>query len=287
MRESAARFFLKNGVPLVTTCRPCSDGPPWGAAIERPLLDAIENACRVRRVRLDGVVPTVAVLGLGDRASETKCVTWIDGDVSVELSFDAGELRKVSRTNAPADLSGQEVSSSELDILGPDGYRFADAFSAARLRRGATLGWSGRAGAGAARVPRWRLSAAAAALVVAGAAWLMAPGVSAQLAEREASDYLTRLAGARRDVTYAERELGKVTAALSEVSAFDAPRYAITLLLADVTKALPEESAIVTLHSQARRGKYRGARPSCRDRSHQARRGDWRRRRGDHWSGHS
>lgn len=248
VRESPGRFFLKNGVPLATTCRPSSDGPPWGAAIERPLLDGIANACRVRRVRLAEVVPTVVVLGVDDGETSTKRVMWTDGDVRLELSFDGGELLKAVRVTTPADPRGADVSSADLNVLGPDGHRFADALAAARLRRGTVLSWGGPTDAAAARVPRWRLAAAAMAVLVAGTAWLTAAGVSAQLAERDASQYLTRLADARRDVTYAERELARVTGALNEVNAFDAPRYAITALLADITKALPDESAIVTLN---------------------------------------
>jgi len=193
-------------------------------------------------------VPTIVVLGVDDGESSTKRVTWTDGDVCVELSFHGGALAKVGRVNTPAGPSGSGVRSSDLDVLGPDGHRFADALAAARLRRGTTLSWGGPTDAAAAQVPRWRLAAAAIAVVFAGAGWLTAPGVSAQLAERDASSYLTRLADARRDVTYAERELAKVTDALNEVNGFDAPRYAITVLLADITRALPDESALVTLH---------------------------------------
>lgn len=45
----------------------------------------------------------------------------------------------------------------------------------------------------------------------------------------------------------AEREVKKVSDALGEVAAFDASRNSTTRALADLTRALPEESALVTL----------------------------------------
>jgi hypothetical protein len=61
--EHAARFFLKNGVPLViTSVRLDADGKAWGAALQKPTVDTIVTACRGSRVRLIGIVPAADVL---------------------------------------------------------------------------------------------------------------------------------------------------------------------------------------------------------------------------------
>jgi hypothetical protein len=60
--EHAARFFLKNGVPLVTTSvRLDAEGRPWGAALQKNVVDTIVNVCRNSRLRLSGIVPAVDV----------------------------------------------------------------------------------------------------------------------------------------------------------------------------------------------------------------------------------
>ena len=60
--EHAARFFLKNGVPLVTTSvRLDAKGQPWGAALQKDVVDTIVSVCRASRLELAGVVPAIDV----------------------------------------------------------------------------------------------------------------------------------------------------------------------------------------------------------------------------------
>jgi hypothetical protein len=249
VRESTSRFFLKNGVPLVTTWRPSADGVPWAAAVEQPVLEAIESACRARRVKLAAIVPTVSVLGrVADDANGAEHIAWTDGELCVELAFESGELvavRHASRASSSMPLESRQVVA--LDALGPDGSRFADALGAARTRPDAVLAWRAHGDSRARTAPRWRLAIAAIATIVAGVASLAAPGVAARFAERSAMGRLTALAPARRDVSFAEREFAKLTAGLGEVAAFDAPRYPMAPLLADFARVLPDESALVTL----------------------------------------
>lgn len=247
VRESASRFFLKNGVPLVTTWRPSADGTPWAAAVEQPVLEAIESACRMRRVRLAAVVPTVSVLGCVSSGNGTERIAWRDGDVCLELALENGALVAVRRASEASTLPIIESTRFvRLDVLGTNGYRFADALGAARVRPDAVLAWSRRDNP-ARTVPTWRLTLAGIAAIIASVASLGAPGVAARSVERSARAHLMQLAPVRRDVAFAEREFAKLTGGLSEVAAFDAPRYPMNLLLADFARALPDESAFVTL----------------------------------------
>jgi hypothetical protein len=79
VQEHAARFFLKNGVPLVTTSvRLDANGHPWGAALQKSVVDTVVSACRASRLELSGIVPAVdvakpevaALAPLGDEAME-------------------------------------------------------------------------------------------------------------------------------------------------------------------------------------------------------------------------
>jgi hypothetical protein len=60
--EHATRFFLRNGVPLVTTSvRFDAKGQPWAAALQKNVVDTVVGACHGSRLRLFGIVPAIDV----------------------------------------------------------------------------------------------------------------------------------------------------------------------------------------------------------------------------------
>jgi hypothetical protein len=250
VRESAARFFLRNGVPLVTAISRATNGEVWGTAFERSTVEAIEGACRVRRVRLEAVAPSVAVLS---RALEGDRVTWNDGDTTAEVAVRDGELGAVRRVASHNGVDGPPLMPTRLlASLGEEGWRFADALGAAIAPEN-VLGWR-PAGRDAHALPRWRLVAASITAIAATVAWLIAPGVAASIAQAEAERRLTALADMRQSVVLAERELAQVTHALADVAAFDSGGIPATVFLADLTRAMPEGAAIVALRIAGDRG---------------------------------
>ncbi|HXB23555.1 MAG TPA: PilN domain-containing protein [Gemmatimonadaceae bacterium] len=61
--EHAARFFLRNGVPLVTTSvRRDAAGQPWAAALQKNIVDTIVSTCSASRFDLGGIVPAIDVV---------------------------------------------------------------------------------------------------------------------------------------------------------------------------------------------------------------------------------
>jgi hypothetical protein len=191
------------------------------------------------------------VLGLAtEGAAGPGRVAWHDGDARWNLVIEGRELVTVRRVAASRDgeAAHEELRSSVLRVLDPDGWRFADALGAARASPSATLAWRSDRRHGISRtVPVWRIALALTAVTVAGIGFLTAPGVAAWVVEHDAAKRLASLATARRDVVVAEQEIDKVTRALGEVSAFDASGYSMARMLADLTQALPDESALVTL----------------------------------------
>jgi hypothetical protein len=183
-----------------------------------------------------------------NEANVTGRITWRDGELLVELALEAGKLLGARRTG---DASGQTTSESTqfamLAVLGPQSSRFADALGAARARPDALLAWQSGRDHSRHPAPTWRLALAGIAAIIAWAASIGAPGVTARVAERDARTHLAKLAAVRRDVAFAEREFAKLTAGLGEVAAFDAPRYPMISLLGDFARVLPDESALVTL----------------------------------------
>jgi hypothetical protein len=75
---------------------------------------------------------------------------------------------------------------------------------------------------------------------------MVGPGLVAQHSIRASELRLAELAEARGAAVVAESQLIRFNEVLSQVAAFDAGRRSLTLLLADVTRALPEGNALVT-----------------------------------------
>lgn len=253
--ESAGRFFLRNGVPLVTTgVRRDSDDVVWGAAIERPVVSALETCCAEGPYRLTSVLPSLVVLPHG---LEGDSLTWRDGDVVAELSVLDGAVRSVRRTvsSDSAVTANAEAPSAvaALTGLGEQGWRFADAYGAAVAVR-APLAYRPSRKARAVKVPAWRLALGSAALALGVFAVLLAPAVQARESARRAVTTLASVADQRRAADAAENELAVVTAALREVATFGHDRRSATLLLASLTRALPRGGALVSVRMDSTGG---------------------------------
>ncbi|HYW08757.1 MAG TPA: hypothetical protein VE913_17480 [Longimicrobium sp.] len=246
VREGASKFFLRTGAPLLTTgVRAESPGVVWAGALHEPATRAAEAGCRAAGVTVDAFVPAVVALahGLADGTH-----AWSDGSAAVEVEVAGGTLTSVRRILPGVPAAELPVPVAALVPLGEHAWRFADAYGAAVLPRDEPL--AVRRGEGGRRrtdVPPWRLgiAATAAALSLAGAA--IAPAWRAMSAEEVAAARLARHQSAYRAASVARGDAARVTAALVEVAAFDAARRSPTLFLAELTRALPEGSALVAV----------------------------------------
>lgn len=271
VQESTARFFLRNGVPLITaSARAESSGQAWTAAYDPPTIRALDDACRAVGMHLLAVVPSVAIL---HRAFLDDTVEWNDGQTRAIVSFHSGRmsrvtrmpgrLREPSRSSNGAHAHIVESSRSlpspatvpALEALGTDAWRFADAYAAAVTPPDEPLGIRTRAGGGQAlderALPSWRLPVAIAVWVLALSAALLAPAFAARNAARQATTRLATLAVQRQSAVRAEQELARVSAALAEIAAFDAGRRSSLTLLREITKALPEDAALAAFRTDS------------------------------------
>ncbi|HEU0013976.1 MAG TPA: hypothetical protein VFQ45_09850 [Longimicrobium sp.] len=252
VREGAGRFFLRNGAPLaVTGVRMVEPGTAWAAALDERTVRAVEAGCRAAGLRVDAAVPSVAVLGT---ALPVEQVLWPDGDVVAEVRMEDRELaavRRLPRGAAPAAAPIPVIPA--LARLGDEAWRYADAYGAASLPA-----WEPMVvrpgGGGAGTVPRWRMALAGAALAASLVAMLTAPALRAMGAEDRAAARIAAVQDRRRAAADTERELARVSAALAEGARFGADRYAATLLLADVTAALPAGTALVAFRADSTSG---------------------------------
>jgi hypothetical protein len=247
VREGAGRFFLRNGRPLaVSGIRVQEPGRVWAAAFDAAAVREVEEACRAAGLRLRSVVPSVAVLGVG---LQDEHVVWLDGEAEAEVRMDAAGRVLAVRRLPPGGAAPAEapVPVPGLAKLGEQAWRFADAYGAARLPADEALVYRpGRTGAAGA-VPAWRVALAGAAAAVAVAAALALPLRAAEQARAGQQARLDELRGREAAALAVDSELTRVTGALGEVAAFDSTRHSAAMLLADVTRALPQGSALVAL----------------------------------------
>lgn len=257
VREGAGRFFLRNGVPFLTTgVRLIEPGTAWAAAFEAPVVEQVESACANAGLKVRVVVPSAIALG---RATSGRHMTWVDGQVRAELDFSEGKItavRQVAMHHGPEDeeLEDLVLPVAALASLGGRALAFADAYGATRLERDEPLALRpGRASVGVS-LSRTRIQIAAAMLGLTVIAALAGPPVAASRAATRARARLQLLGAQLRNAHAVERDLGQISGALEEAAAFNATRRSATMLLADITRALPKQAALVAFEIDSAAG---------------------------------
>ena len=266
VQETPGRFFLKNGIPLTMTgVRLAEKGEAWSCALDTPVVQAIAEACLRQNFSLRGVVPTATVLS---KSLEDARVVWRDGDVAAELSLRGGLLEEIRRLPMGGEHeTGSPVARPELQTLGSEAWRFADAYGAAMTRDDEPVAARpGRAGSyEARRTPRWRLIVAAAATFAAIAAAGFAPGVAAIHRAHAAERTLGALGTRRISAVRVETELHEVSAALAEIDEFQAGRRSPTVFLAQLADALPPTAQLVAVRLDSAGGNLVALAPRAGD----------------------
>jgi len=133
VREAAGTYFLKNGIPLVTTrVRLAGAGSAVAAAVDRPYVEAIRAACQAKGYRAGPIAPTaIALLG----ALTDESFRWNDGSLTIDISRTGRQLDTV-RTRPATSADDDAVTAAPvpaLAVLGTDALRYADAFGAATV----------------------------------------------------------------------------------------------------------------------------------------------------------
>jgi len=251
VRESASAFFLKNGVPLITTGarRVGDNGVAMAGAIDRPYVEAVRDACRARGWPLRHVAPTAAALPL---ALEDARFTWSDGRIVLEIVRD-GDRVVSTRTRAACAVSEASALPPPSPIpglaaLGADALRYADAYGAALLEDKETLLVDLRTSGlvSTAEILRPFVLPIAIALL-AGAAFLLSPLGSVWAGKRAEARVAAVRPGRRQVISSALSQLDHVTAILSDAAAFANSRSSATAFMGNLARTLPAGSMLVSL----------------------------------------
>ena len=230
VRESATRFFLRNGVPISTSSvRRDADGAVWAAAFDDPALRDVENACARRGLSVRRFLPSAAALG---HVPHEPRVRWRDGDAVLEASFDGGRLVEMRRlpeldgemdsTTFPQDALGAVLAPSDEISLTP------------RERPAAT---------------RRRFIGAVSVLISGLMAALAAPSIAAARASNLAAAELRAVAPRRIASIALASELERLRSNAAVVSALRAPSALGDL--AALTAALPTELALISYRADS------------------------------------
>ena len=237
VRESAGRFFLKNGAPLETTCELVpEDGTVWAAAYDGELIADIDRACRSANWRLRALVPVATALRL---ATPEQSVGWQDGDLHLDVTYHGAALVELRCARDAKDSSSNAAADDRRAHL-------LAAFGASQIVRGEPLAIQ-RSVLFNTRPSRTQLLVAAASFLLTFACWWFAPPlvstVRARNAQRALSHLASRVAADRRDAM----ALDSLTAKLHDIAAFETRNRSMTLLLAEITRALPDSCTITQL----------------------------------------
>ena len=248
LKENVSRFFLRNGVPLLTSGAVRGAGDTWwGTAFEEPTIDALRRAGAQCRVRIEIVAPTIAVIPLVTHASELH---WRDGNTTILVQLRDGRLHRAPRLAESREQShGLPGSIAALQALGASGDAYLDAYAVAL--EPSTDRWPALVPGRAERdrpLPRWRLPAATAALGLALLGAALAPGLRARGAALRAERELNRVAPTASAALAEESELRKFEGALAEYGRMRRPaERPMTRFLAQLAALLPDSAALIAL----------------------------------------
>jgi len=250
VRESASAFFLKNGVPLITTgARPVGDnGVAVAGAVDRPYVEAVRDACRARGWPLRHVAPTAVALPL---ALEDARFTWTDGRIVLEIVRGPEGITSIRSRAACAISPSVERSPSPvpgLAALGAGAVRFADAYGAACLEDDETLlvDLQGSGLLSTAEILRPFLAPMLIGAVSIGL--LLLSPLAAVWAGKSAEARLAAVGPDRWQViSTALAQLDRAKAILADAATFANSRSSVTDFLGRLARALPAGSMVVTL----------------------------------------
>jgi hypothetical protein len=248
VRENVPRFFLRNGIPLVMGgVQMEAPGSVWATALEAPVVRDIESACGTLGLRVRLIATSLVALTC---SLENQRVEWRDGDVRTELTISDHRLRATRRLPAGREAEShgadEPVLVAELRSLGAEAWMYADAYGATQLSGEEALALRSDSGELDANAAHREVRIAAIALLLSITVAVITPISALALRASRTSRELAAIAPRARQAERAEVDLWRISEALTEIAMFDRSRRSPTQFLAQLTRALPEASVMVT-----------------------------------------
>lgn len=254
VREAPSRFFLRNGVPLVTGTVDGDESVTWGVAFDESVVRCIDDACRRRGLRLTAVLPSMHVLPRSTEPSPGEmAIRWRDGASGADATYVAGRLTSLRRFEISAAEQASGATALSPGAVRPCGageleWRFADAFGAAESYGDSRLAFRPGEKAGARPpVSNRRLMVAGVLCALGLIVAITASGLAAKAASTRALARIAHLSPDQRQALLDERELRASADTLRQLSEFARSRRSMSLSLASIAQALPEETSLLSL----------------------------------------
>jgi hypothetical protein len=263
LRENQQAFFLWRGGPsLIADVHTTGDGSVWGAAFYSIGVEEVNRATRQRRMPLVWMAPSVVALSA---LSGAGTASWTDGFDVFGLESARDGLRGIRRIAGDESVEPLPLPQC-LASLGDEGPAFLAAYAAAVAPRRLPLMLRPQTHAARVRL-RARVVKISTAAVVGAAATFAAVGPAVR-AERYVSVHqsqLMRAAAIQVQLKRDQAELKRVTQSLDRVTAFNAERGNVSRLLASLTQAIPESTAVLTFHVDSAEGVFTAIAPHVSD----------------------
>jgi hypothetical protein len=259
VRENLATFFLKNGIPLVSTnALPIAPGVAIAGTVEEPVLEAVRQACATRRWRLRAVMPVAPALA---RVVEDDNIVWREGDLTTEITADAGGLKWVRTRPSPPDEPLPVLRPTPaLAALGAEASRFADAFGAAELGEGASVRVHSMALAPAGSHRQWHRFRAPGLLLVVSVLGLFLAPLGSKLAEQRALRRVTAVSPEHyHTIDRSLEQLAWTTSMLASTAHFTGTHPPLAPLLGTLAVVLPPDCFLLALELRETSGELTAA----------------------------
>jgi hypothetical protein len=245
IHENITAFFLgKPGQLVVSDVVRRDDGTLWAAAFDFDVVSQAVDVLRgigISRIR---VFPSVAAFA---SVASPGVHVWTDGDFAIELSISSEGAITSTRYLVEPSPVGIEIPASMIEC-GAATWPAAIAVAVSRLSSNAHFAWTPTPQPRrTATIARLRVAAGVATLLLAGGAAVIAPGVRATLFIRENTDRVIEAREIRKQAARALGDLNRVNALLAQIDGFQSSRGRTTMLLAELSRSLPESTAVVSL----------------------------------------
>lgn len=263
LRENQRAFFLSRAAPMaIADVHTRRDGSVWGAAFDRDLVDGLTTSLRKAGLRVTRILP--AVVAIAARYPGTA-MFWNDGADSFHIEGDVEGPVKVDRVLFES-RDTPPPSPTALAALGEEASRYVDAHAAALIPRIAPLGWQPDPDARRVRVMAIaRGTALGTAVCIAAGFAALGPGLRAAHFTGTARHELESARASQHELSALESELGRVTERLNRLESFRAPRGQMPRMLGELSRSIPESTAVLSFHADSAEGSFTAVAPNAAD----------------------
>jgi len=243
VQENVGRFFLRNGMPLVVSGALLeTPGRVWVAAFDAPLAEEAAAACRDAGLNLRCIVPAAVALRRTTRDDSIVCT---DGDIQLNITFAAAAPASVRRIPFDGTTPRAARPIEDLAALQASMPHALDAAGAALTRRHDSILVRVQAPTPPVATARAALRRSAAVLALAVVAALVSPGIATSIAVHRDRARQAAISARAQLAERNAKELAAASTTLRALSDFGASRRSMTLLLAEVTRGLPDSTTLV------------------------------------------